>query len=115
MAGRFPGAATVSKFWQNLCQDVESITFFADSDLDTPYLDQALLQNPAYVKAAGILDDIEGFDASYFDFAPAEAQLLSPQHRLFLECCWEALEAAGENPAKSSGRIGVFGGGARND
>jgi len=95
MAGRFPGARNVNQFWQNLRDGVESLSFFADQELEAEGVAPALLNHPAYVKAGMILDDIELFDAALFGFTPREAEITDPQHRLFLECAWEALESAG--------------------
>src|SRR5690606_14958313 len=33
-----------------------------------------------------------------------------PQHRVFLELCWEALERGGYDPTRYSGAVGVFAG-----
>src|SRR5580765_3269188 len=85
MAGRFPGATNLAQFWQNLCDGVESIKFFTDEELLAKGADARLLDDPNYVKAEAVLDDIELFDASFFGFTPREASLIDPQHRLFLE------------------------------
>jgi acyl transferase domain-containing protein/acyl carrier protein len=110
MAGRFPGANNIEVFWQNLCQGVESITRFADEELQEAGIDPALLQNPNYVKAKGMLEDIDLFDASFFGYSPQEAALIDPQQRIFLECAWEALEVAGYNPDIYEGSIGLYAG-----
>ncbi|MEO9030109.1 MAG: SDR family NAD(P)-dependent oxidoreductase [Ktedonobacteraceae bacterium] len=110
MAGRFPGAADVEQFWQNLRAGVESIAHLTDEELQASGVDPELLQNPNYVKARPILENVEHFDAAFFGYSPREAELLDPQHRLFLECCWEALERAGYDPQRYEGLIGVFGG-----
>src|SRR5258706_12058445 len=89
MAGRFPGARNVEQFWENLKNGVESIRFFSEQELLAAGVDQALLRRPDYVRASPVLEDIEGFDASFFGFSPREAELVDPQHRLFLECAWE--------------------------
>lgn len=107
MSGRFPGARNIGKFWQNLRDGVESISFFSDQELG---IDPAVLGDPNYVKARGVLDDIESFDASFFGFNPREADIMDPQQRLFLECAWEALENAGYDPEKYDGLIGVYAG-----
>ncbi|MEH2381697.1 MAG: SDR family oxidoreductase [Nostoc sp.] len=114
MAGRFPGANNVDKFWQNLVNGVESITFFTDEELIASGVDPALLDSPNYVKAKGVLENIEMFDAVFFGFTPKEAELMDPQHRLFLECAWEALENAGYNSEAYDGRIGVYAGAGLN-
>jgi non-ribosomal peptide synthase protein (TIGR01720 family) len=110
MAGRFPGARDVNQFWQNLRDGVESLSFFADRELEAAGVAPALLDHPAYVKAGMILDDIEQFDAALFGFTPREAEITDPQHRLFLECAWEALETAGYDPERYDGAIGVYAG-----
>ncbi|MEV5835293.1 MupA/Atu3671 family FMN-dependent luciferase-like monooxygenase [Nocardia sp. NPDC052112] len=93
MAGRFPGAADVAEFWQNLVAGKESLVHPATG---TP------------ADAYGVLADIDLFDAEFFKFAPAEAELLDPQHRLFLECAWHALEHAGCPPDRYGAQTGVF-------
>ncbi|HEY6390642.1 MAG TPA: amino acid adenylation domain-containing protein, partial [Bryobacteraceae bacterium] len=103
MAGRFPGAKSVREFWENLKNGVESITRFTDDELEAG-------QGPNAIKARPILDDVEQFDASYFGILPKEAEVMDPQHRVFLECSVEALEDAGCDPARLSGAIGVFAG-----
>ncbi|MBW4431899.1 MAG: SDR family NAD(P)-dependent oxidoreductase [Pelatocladus maniniholoensis HA4357-MV3] len=110
MAGRFPGANKIDSFWQNLRSGVESISFFTDEELISAGVDSGLLSNPNYVKANGILENIDLFDASFFGFSPREAEITDPQHRLFLESVWEALENAGYNSETYSGQIGLFAG-----
>jgi amino acid adenylation domain-containing protein len=110
MSGRFPGAGDVERFWSNLRQGVESITFFGDGELRAAGVGEDLLADPSYVKAGGVLDGIELFDAGLFGFTPREAEALDPQHRLFLECAREALECAGYDPDRYRGTIGVWAG-----
>ncbi len=110
MAGRFPGARNLDEFWQNLRDGVESITFFTDEEAIAAGVDPALVKNPHYVKANGVLEDVDLFDAAFFGFNPREAEIMDPQHRLFLECAWEALENAGYDPETFDGLIGVYAG-----
>ncbi|WP_337886323.1 polyketide synthase, partial [Fischerella thermalis] len=110
MVGRFPGANNVDKFWQNLRDGVESITCFTDEELVSAGIDSAVLRDPNYVKAGSVLEDIDLFDASFFGFTPREAEITDPQHRLFLESAWEALENAGYNSETYTGRIGLYAG-----
>lgn len=110
MSGRFPGAKNLAAFWHNLCHGVESIAFFTDQELASAGLDPVLLWDPNYVKARGVLEDIEWFDAAFFGFTPREAEIMDPQHRLFLECAWEAMEQAGYHAESSAGTIGVYAG-----
>lgn len=114
LACRFPGANNIDQFWQNLRNGVESISFFTDEEVEQAGVDPADLKNPNYVKAGGILEGIENFDASFFGFTPKEAEMTDPQHRFFLECCWEALEHAGYYADKYPGLIGLYGGAGAN-
>jgi acyl transferase domain-containing protein len=112
MSGRFPGARDVAEFWTNLANGVESIRFFSDEELLQAGVHPELLKLPNYVKAGGVLADIDLFDASFFGFSARDAEILDPQHRLFLECAWQALEDAGYNPDTYRGLIGVYAGAA---
>ncbi|MEG4207114.1 SDR family oxidoreductase [Microcoleus sp. Pol7_A1] len=114
MAGRFPGAKDIDVFWQNLRDGVESIAFFSDEELLSSGVDSTLLNNPNYVKANAVLAGVEGFDAEFFGFSPKEAEILDPQHRLFMESAWEALENAGYNSETYQGSIGVYAGSETN-
>jgi len=114
MSCRFPGAEDVDAFWQNLCAGVESISFFSDEELVSSGVDLALLHDPNYVKASGVLSDIESFDAFFFGYSPGEAATMDPQHRLFLECAWKAIEDAGYDPESYDGLIGVYAGASMN-
>src|SRR6185295_1366007 len=109
MAGRFPGASDLDAFWSNLRAGVESIRAFTREELAAAVA-PADLADPAFVPAGAVLDDVESFDAAFFDFNPREAEITDPQQRLFLECCWEALERAGVDPETVPGSIGVFAG-----
>jgi len=108
MSGRFPGAENIEIFWNNLVQGVETIQQFTEEELRLEGESEALLRNPDYVRAKGILNDIDLFDAHFFGYSAYDAKLTDPQHRLFLECAWEALESAGYVPEKYSGLIAVY-------
>ncbi len=109
MAGRFPGANSVSAFWDNLARGEESITTLSEDELRAAGVGDEVLANPAYVRRAPIVDGIEEFDAEFFGFPPQFARMLDPQHRLFLQCAWHAFEDAGCDPALFDGSIGVYG------
>jgi len=111
---RFPGAKNPEEFWRNLQDGVESISFLSDEELEPSNLDPVDFNDPNYVKAASVLDDVESFDASFFGFSPREAEVMDPQHRLFLECAWEALEDAGYDSKSYEGLIGVYAGARTN-
>lgn len=101
MSGRFPDAGNPDEFWQNLIAGKDSITRFPG---------RSETAGGKYVGARGVLEQPDKFDASFFGIYPKEAELMDPQHRVFLECSWEALEDAGYDPAQYPGMIGVYAG-----
>ena len=111
LAGRFPGARNTAQFWQNLVGGVESIRFFSDEDFRRAGLDPAIFSKDSdFVPARSLLDDVDLFDASFFGIDAREAELMDPQHRIFLEVAWEALEDAACDPSRYQGAIGLFAG-----
>ncbi len=95
MAGRFPGAPDVQAYWDNLAAGIDSVTASVA---------------PAASGPRGLLADHDLFDAEFFGFSPKEAERTDPQHRLFLECAWEALEHAGYGNAVTRPVTGVYAG-----
>ncbi|HEX9942198.1 MAG TPA: beta-ketoacyl synthase N-terminal-like domain-containing protein [Thermoanaerobaculia bacterium] len=108
MAGRFPGARSLAEFWRNLRDGVESVSSFTEEELIEEGIDPALARHPAYVRAKGVIDGVEMFEPAFFGYTPREAELMDPQHRLLLECAWEALEDAGCDPGRFQGRAAVY-------
>lgn len=108
MAGRFPGAPDLDAFWRNLREGVESIRRFTPDELVRAGESPELLADPSYVNARPYLDGIDLFDADFFGLSPQDAAITDPQHRVFLEVGWEALEHAGYDAARISGQVGVF-------
>jgi acyl transferase domain-containing protein/aryl carrier-like protein len=115
MAARLPGAPDVDRYWRNLCEGVESVTFLEPEELDLPPGQEALRDDSSYVRAAPILDGVEWFDAEFFGFSAREAEATDPQQRLLLECAWEALENAGYDPAHTGQLTGLYAGALLND
>lgn len=114
MACRVPGARTPDEFWRNVRDGIESIRTFSDEELRASGEDPHALADPQYVRAGGVLDGMELFDGAFFGFGPRDSSILDPQHRHFLEACWEALEHSGYDPSRFAGSIGVFGGSGMN-
>ncbi len=110
MSGRFPGAPDLDAFWRSLRDGVELIRTFSPEEHRAAGVPEALLAEPAFVPRFGALTDVQTFDAAFFGYNPREAEALEPAHRLFLECCWEALENGGVDPARAGGNVGVFAG-----
>jgi acyl transferase domain-containing protein len=110
LAGRFPGAPDIHRLWLNLVAGREGIRFFTAEELIAAGVDPELVARPDYVKAKGILGDVDLFDAAFFGLNPREVELMDPQHRVFLECAWEALEDAGWEADRYPGLVGVYAG-----
>ena len=110
MSGRFPGAENIEQFWDNLKAGKESITTFTNEELLAEGLSADQVNDPNYVKKRGLIDAPELFDAAFFGVSPREAELMDPQHRIFLETCWHAMEDAGYAPNKYENPVGVWGG-----
>ena len=110
MALRVPGASSPTEFWQNLREGRESIVDYDEETMLASGESKEALRNPAYVRRGGALRDMKLFDRDFFGFGPKEAAILDPQHRHFMELCWEALEDGGHTPKRFDGRIGLFGG-----
>lgn len=107
---RVPGAEGLDAFWQNLEQGKHAIHYFSDDELRKAGVDEHLIHHPDYVKASARLEDLELFDASFFDMTPREVEILDPQHRILLEGVWRALEHAGIDPYRYPDRIGLYAG-----
>jgi amino acid adenylation domain-containing protein len=109
MAARFPGAADLDAFWWNLCAGVDGIHDYTDAELAALGIGPGLLADPRHVRAGGRLDGVADFDAGFFSFGADEAARTDPQHRLFLETAWEAMENAGHVPGGDPElAVGVF-------
>ena len=109
MVGRFPGADNLRQLWLNLRNSVESISFFAPEEL-SPGIEEHLRRDPDYIRARGLIDGVDMFDAAFFGISPLEAKVMDPQQRVFLELAQHALENAGYDPDRFKGLIGVYAG-----
>lgn len=109
MAGRFPGADSVSAFWRNLRHGEESVVTLSEEELLAAGVGEKALADHSYVRRAPLLNGIDEFDADFFGFTPQAARMTDPQHRLFLQSAWHALEDAGYDPLAIEGSVGVYG------
>jgi acyl transferase domain-containing protein len=114
MAGRFPGASDVDDLWANLLDEVCSVREFGREELAAAGVPADLLDDPRYVRSHGWLDGLDRFDAGFFGYPDEEAALIDPQHRLFLEVAWHAMQDAGFRPDASRAAVGVFAGASVN-
>lgn len=110
MSGRFPGAVSVDELWHNLTNGHHGLRPITEAELAASGVNPALMANPAYVRFGAPLTGVDQFDAGMFGFSRREADSMDPQHRLFLECAWEAIEVAGYPPNRVPAKVGVFAG-----
>ncbi len=94
MACRFPGARDVDEYWSNLLEGKHFLDRLDESALRGRGVPRDRYAREGYVGVSGAVDGVEHFDSSFFGIAPAEADTLDPQHRLFLEEAVHALEDA---------------------
>ncbi|WP_158750018.1 type I polyketide synthase [Acidobacterium sp. S8] len=108
MGARFPGARNVREFWKKLEAGDSLISTLSENELRVAGVESSALESPDYVRRGGMLEDAEFFDAKFFGFNRREAEITDPQHRVFLETAWEALEDSGY--IGDGARIGVYAG-----
>lgn len=117
MDGKFPDSSDLDSFWQNLVNGADLISEIpADRWSWRDYYQEKADGQHSHSKWGGFLPDIQSFDASFFKISDTEASMMDPQHRLFLEVAWRAIENAGQAPEALQGKpIGVFVGVQFND
>ncbi|PEP90341.1 polyketide synthase, partial [Bacillus wiedmannii] len=118
MSGKFPKSDTLEVFWNNIAQGRDCISEIPEMrwSIDEYYDSNPKASGKSYSKWMGFLEDVDKFDPLFFNISPAEAELMDPQQRLFLENAWSCIEDAGLNPFSLSGsRTGVFVGCGTND
>ncbi len=111
ISGRFPGAPDLDSFWQNLISAKSSITEVPPDRWPLENFERGSPQcaKNGYNRWGGFLDGIDEFDAAFFNIARGEAEVMDPQHRLFLQEAWKALEDSGHSPRELAGKpCGVF-------
>ncbi|MEU5365874.1 beta-ketoacyl synthase N-terminal-like domain-containing protein [Streptomyces sp. NPDC005925] len=107
MAGSFPGAPDLDRFWTTVRAGHRTV--HTEPAPDSGARDAAP-GAPTAVRAGGVLEGADLFDAAFFGYSPREAELLDPQQRVFLECAWTALEGAGYGSAVGRPVTGVYAG-----
>ncbi|MBC8953494.1 type I polyketide synthase [Xenorhabdus sp. PB62.4] len=108
VAGKFPGAEDIHEFWDNLCYGKESISTMSKEELIEEGIDSALLDNPNYIRAKGIMPHSGEFDAEFFGYTPYEARQMDPQVRAMHTCSWQALQDAGISAKNNKLKIGLY-------
>lgn len=107
---RLPGADSPEAFWAMLREGRSAIRRVPPEELLANGEAPHLLDRPDYVPFAADLPGLKMFDPEFWGLSPKDAAVMDPQHRLFLEAAWEALERSGHDHSRFPGRIGVFAG-----
>ena len=118
MAGQFPQATTLARFWRNIAEGRDCISAVPPQrwDMDRYYRSGAAAPGQTNSRWMGLLEEFDLFDPLFFNISPKEAEYMDPQQRLFLQTCWQAIEDAGYTTRSLSGtRCGVFAGCASGD
>ncbi|MFI6692965.1 SDR family NAD(P)-dependent oxidoreductase [Streptomyces sp. NPDC050433] len=105
-AGRFPGSPDLDTYWSRLVEGSDLVTEFPIHRYDARYA--RIVAEAEFPRHAGVLDNVDAFDAGFFGIHPREAELMDPQHRLALETVWHALEDSGYTRAALPRDTGVF-------
>ncbi len=108
MSARFPRSRNVGEFWSRLLAGESLISTFSEQELRAAGVDQSLLGRLDYVRRGSTLEEADCFDAKFFGVSRREAEVTDPQHRVFLESAWEALEHSGYTG--DGARVGVYAG-----
>lgn len=111
VSGRFPGSSDLDGFWRILFEQESAITEIPADRFDyrDVYGDPMREEGKTNSKWGGFIDEVDCFDAAYFNISPREASLMDPQQRLFLQEVWRALQDAGYTSTQVNGtRTGVF-------
>ncbi|MFE6611641.1 SDR family NAD(P)-dependent oxidoreductase [Amycolatopsis sp. NPDC057786] len=110
LACRFPGAVDAAAFWDLLLAGRSGLTRFGQDELRAAGVPEDLATAPGYVPVGGLIDGQDLFDPEPFGLTDAEAALMDPQQRLFLQMSWQALEQAGHGGGVGAGTVGVYAG-----
>ncbi|SFD21736.1 Acyl transferase domain-containing protein [Chitinophaga sp. CF118] len=99
MSGRYPKAENLAVYWDNISKGMDCVTEVSADRWNTAahYVAGGELTGEIYSKWLGEMADIDKFDPLFFNISPAEAEMMDPQQRVFLEECWKGLEDAGYN------------------
>ncbi|KAL3928627.1 MAG: hypothetical protein SGPRY_002309 [Prymnesium sp.] len=109
MAGKFPGADDVDALWRMLCEGRDGLTLWSKAELAAKGVGASVRDADGFVPAAYMVGGATEFDAAFWSISLVEAALMDPQHRMFMQTAWGALESAGYAPRTGSpARTAVF-------
>ena len=104
---QFPGARSVREFWDNLCNNTDSIQKYSEKELMDMGVPKDTLESKSFVPVNSNMLGKDSFDAPFFGISPKDAGYMDPQFRHLLMHSWNAIENAGYRP-KDVSDSGVF-------
>jgi polyketide synthase PksL len=113
MQAILPQSNNIETFWENILNGKDLITEIPAErwDWHEHFGDAKRDSTKTNSKWAGLINDFDQFDAGFFNISEREANLMDPQHRLFMEVVWKTIEDAGYDPFSFSDQdVGVFAG-----
>lgn len=116
LAGSYAKAKDVEEFWENLKSGKDCISEIPKERWDYQKYQSKENKKSTVPHWGGFIDDVDKFDAGFFQIAPREAEKMDPQERLFLECVYKTIEDAGytrktiasEEKYGKGAKVGVF-------
>jgi acyl transferase domain-containing protein len=118
MSARFPGANSLSDYWQNLRNGKNCIGLippgrWSFEDFFVEDVETAVERGKSYSKWGAFVEGFAEFDPVFFNISPRDAASMDPHERMFLQECWKAFEDAGYVVSRLSeaekDNVGVYG------
>nr|WP_322787899.1 SDR family NAD(P)-dependent oxidoreductase [Pelosinus propionicus] len=118
IGGTFPQSPDLDTFWDHIVNKRDLITPIPRERWDSNHYYAKIAEEKKipFAKWGGFLEDVDKFDAAFFNISPREAEQMDPQQRIFLETVWKAIEIAGYKASEFSGtKTGVYVGAVSSD
>lgn len=105
MQGLLPQADSLDDFWQLLLAGKDLVSEIPATRWSwQEYFGDARKQpGKTTAKWGSFIQDIDKFDAEFFNISADDARLMDPQQRLFIQLVWQTIEDAGYKPSDFSG------------
>lgn len=113
MSFKLPGADTKDELWDVLVHQKDCIDEIPKERWDWRkyYCKDNQEDNKTNSRWGGFIQDYDKFDARFFKISAREAELMDPQHRLYIQAVWSAIEDSGHKISELAGKkVGVFSG-----
>ncbi|MCM1635771.1 beta-ketoacyl synthase N-terminal-like domain-containing protein [Latilactobacillus sakei] len=109
IAGRYPEADTPDELFKNLIEGRNSLRKISPHELGRAGVSKEKIESGDFRAYGSKINGYKRFDNKFFNMTQLESELTDPQQRIFLECCYQALQDAGYGPTNIKEKVGVFG------